>query len=170
MRPVIEVGTGEVCVAQGEVLLRASALGSCVCVVLGVPHRPIGAMAHVMLPGAAPPHSLRPDRYALNALENTFRRLRERGVEDGTLVACLIGGANVLQRPDDTICESNMASVREALQHRGIPIAAQSLGGVQRRSVCLDVTDGIVRCSQGDAPERILFEYRTEPVGNRHVS
>lgn len=162
----IEVGTGEVFTVAGAGLLRASALGSCVCIVVCDPQSRVGAMAHVMLPGTAPPSSLHPNRYAVDAIRTLLNGLSEYGVRTTGLMACLVGAANVLQRPDDTICESNIACTRQILRDQGITISAESLGGVLRRAVCLDVARGLVQHSQGDSPEETLFVYRRPESGD----
>ena len=54
MKKVRDVQIGQVKAGTGGVILKSSAIGSCVVVVAYDTARKVGAMAHIMLPGRAP--------------------------------------------------------------------------------------------------------------------
>lgn len=75
------------------------------------------------------------------------------------LNACAIGGANVLECDDDTICADNIRSVIAALERNGIPIVRHDLGGTVRRQVFCDPGDGWVRYTVGNGPDIALWNF-----------
>jgi len=56
----------------------------------------------------------------------------------------------VLERPDDTICAGNIASVSAILDTIGQGVRAASLGGTARRRVRLHMPSGRIECAIGD--------------------
>jgi chemotaxis protein CheD len=154
-----EVLTGEVKVGSPGTVLIVSALGSCVAVVVQDRRRRTGGIAHVMLPGkAAPSKTEVRHRYAEDSVSELLERLCESGSEIGDLTVCVAGGANVLERQDDTICSRNIASVTGILEEKGLDIAASSLGGTLRRRVRLDIERGQVLLAVGDGGEQVLWQ------------
>lgn len=154
------VSPGEFAEAAGTGLLTCDALGSCIGVVAYHPPLHMGFMLHIMLPGRNPDNNDRENlRYAENAIERLDQRLRELRFLPSEVVVCLAGGANVLQRDDDTICRNNINSTTAALKRSGFQVGASSLGGNIRRTLSLDVADGIVRQTLGDSPEIPLYRY-----------
>lgn len=154
----MDVATGELRAARGGVL-RASALGSCIAVVLYDPSTGIGGLAHVMLPGAAPPgrRSGR-TRYAEQGIEELVAAVAALGARREPLVACIAGGANVLERASDTVWEANIASVTRTLERLGLALEAGDVGGTERRSVTIDLNTGRVMCAVGDGAPALLGE------------
>lgn len=154
---IIEVATGEVKFCFGSGILSAGALGSCIAVIAFDRELCCGGVAHVMLPGRArnggDPCRM---RYAENALEELFSQFVRFGADPARLHLCLAGAGNVLERPDDTICAGNIASVTSFLQARSLTPCAESLGGVKRRRVCLHLPSGRVECAIGDGPFFLL--------------
>lgn len=152
---------GEAAWARNEGLLVCDALGSCIGVAAYVRPVRMGFMLHVMLPGRCPEKNDREAlRYAENAVEYLDAQLRSGGFTPPEAGVCLAGGANVLQREDDTICESNIRSVEAALAQSGFGVVARSLGGTLRRTLSLEVAGGTVRHTLGDAAETVLYRYR----------
>lgn len=161
-----EVCTGEVRSAGRRGTLVSNAIGSCIAVMIVDQEKRTGGIAHVMLPGSAESSRFEhPLRYAENAIDELLRQMKKLGSSASGLTAVLAGGGNVLQRPDDTICSTNIKSVLGILAHRGVPIAASSLGGTQRRKVRLEIATCSVFQSLGDAREEVLWH----PVRERIV-
>ncbi len=161
--PIIDVQTGEVKAASGDIQLVSNAVGSCIAVALYDPQARVGGIAHVMLPGRAASsdgrhHGTDSLRYASNAIEELLRQIEQAGGVKNRLRVCAAGGANVLERPDDTICEANIASVRATIAHLGLRLCAESLGGTKRRRVRLELGTGKLYCAEGDGPERVICE------------
>ena len=161
----IIVYTGEIAIASSGTILISSPLGSCIAVCAYDPVFRVGGMAHVMLPGQAPESVTREKtRYAENALESLFKEMREKGAAQANLQTCLVGGANVLRRENDTIHVDNLASIISCLQQRNIPICRCSTGGFERMSARLDHLKGRVYNSIGNGPETPLFDFHAGPV------
>lgn len=139
-----EVFTGEIGVTQGRGILVSGPLGSCVAVAAYDAATGRGALAHVMLPGRAPGQE-RAYRYAESAIEEL-----QRYFTGAVPRVWLVGGANVLHRPGDTIAWQVVLAVRAALAQAGWPICAEALGGELRRSALLDVAAGECRYTEGD--------------------
>ena len=68
----------------------------------------------------------------------------------------LVGGGNVLNRADDTICEDNIKSTLRILKEKGLKVRARALGGTGRKSVSLDIERGTVCYTEGNGPETQL--------------
>ena len=158
MADPIEVSTGEV-KTSSDGLLRASALGSCVAVAMLDAEAGGGGLAHVMLPGASPDdRGHEHTKYAEDGIHELVHAMAAKGARPEKLVACLVGGGNVLGRDDDTICEANTRSVTLLLEELGIEVGASEVGGTLRRSVSLDVGSGRVSYTVGDSGPKLLWE------------
>ncbi|EFK95009.1 chemoreceptor glutamine deamidase cheD [sediment metagenome] len=154
----IDVPTGEVGFTRTEGQLVSSAIGSCIAVVMYCRPCRAGGIAHIMLPGEAPENVPENEklRYARNGIEYMINRLKSIGATENILQVCIIGGGNVLERPDDTICESNIVSVKTILEEYNLSINAQALGGFIRRRVRLDVETGLLAYGEGDGGDIIV--------------
>ncbi len=162
MEDIIEVNTGEVRTARNKTTLRAMAIGSCIVIAGYDRNNKAGAMAHIMLPGIAPAKESQKNKYAADAVDELIKQMARAGTSD--IEVCLVGGGNVLQKDDDTICERNIESVTELLKEKGIPIRACAVGGMERRTVRLDVETGTVTYSEGDSPEKLLWKPALKPA------
>jgi len=156
--PTVEISSGAIGVAsRGR--LRASAIGSCVGVVLFEPVVGVSGLAHVMLPGRAP--SIRQTeqaKYAESGVQKLLDAMIAAGARPCRLVACMAGGGNVLEREDDTLCGANIASVRRTLDRLEIVRVAEDVGGTLRRSLTVDVDAGRVLLTRGDDCSMVLWE------------
>ncbi len=158
LRKIIDIQTGELADASGNVVISTTALGSCVAIALYDPATGAGGMAHVMLPGKCPaPGSPERFRYVEDALAELLRRLEQRTIPRERLIVSVAGGGNVLEDPEDTICHAVIRSVLEALQARGLVVTAGSLGGKTRRRMSLDLQKGCVLCGLENGPERRIW-------------
>ena len=144
--------TGEVKFGNKDNILDSGAVGSCIVVTAYDRNNMIGGMAHIMLPGASPEQEGEKTKYAQDALTVLFEKIDPLNTE-----VCVLGGANVLQREDDRICENIQQSVTELLNERKIAINKMSLGGTERRSVSFNIDDGSVYCSTGCEPQKLFF-------------
>jgi chemotaxis protein CheD len=154
---IVHVNTGEVKCGSYGIELIANGIGSCVVVAACDASIPCGGMAHIMLPGSSPDRS-QPMRfrYAEDALTELFRKMRVRGAHPERTRIALVGGGNVLHRPDDTICEQNIASVQKGLITRAYEVVAHSLGGTLRRRARLNIRQAQLYYSQGESKETLL--------------
>jgi chemotaxis protein CheD len=156
--PTVEVSSGAVGVAaRGR--LRASAIGSCVGVVLCDPVARVSGLAHVMLPGQAPSSRQTEEaRYAEGGIQKLLDAMIALGARRRRLVACMAGGGNVLEREDDTLCGANISSVQQTLDSLRIVRVAEDVGGMLRRSLTVDVDSGRVLLTLGDGRYTVLWE------------
>ena len=160
MLEIAEVQIGEVKASQGERLLRASALGSCIAVIALDITRHIGMVAHVMLPGSAPggKHGREKTKYAANAIDAIIETMTSQDSKISNIQVALVGAGNVLCREDDSICRDNIESVTDLLKQRKLSVVARALGGNMRKSALLNVEKPCIMYTEGDGPERRLFE------------
>lgn len=158
MSEAIDVNTGEVKAAKEPAMLRSVAIGSCVVVAALNFKRKIGAMAHIMLPGSAPQHSLEKTKYAFDGIEQLLNQMFETGASADEIGVCLVGGGNVLKKEDDTICQANIESVLAILAGKNISIKGSILGGTKRKSIFLDVENGCISYAEGDEKEKLLWQ------------
>jgi chemotaxis protein CheD len=157
MEDVIFVSTGDVKVCDINHHLKSTAIGSCIVVTAWDSSQKIGGMAHVMLPGVAPKGKKEyATRYAANAIDKLLDQLSQLGTKKEKLEVCLIGGANVLKRENDTIGEDNLRSTEGILADKGFLIKSKAVGGTLRRSAFLNVSSGFVYYTEGDSDERLL--------------
>lgn len=160
MKEIINVLTGEVEASNEHVFFKSSAIGSCVVVAAFDLKLMVSAMAHIMLPGISPEKSKTPKtRYAFNAIEEMINQMVRLGADKENIEVCVVGGSNVLKRPDDTICQANIDSVLEILKVKGIKIRAKSLGGTRRRSALFDTKTGNVFHSIGNENDELLSSF-----------
>jgi len=155
---VSDVQIGQVKAGRGKVILQSKAIGSCVAIVACDATKHIGALAHVMLPGRAPAKkATEKTKYADDAIDAIINRMSKLGSKIDDIEVALVGGANILRRPDDTICGSNIESALRLLEEKHLKVRAQAVGGTSRRSVSLDVELGIVYYTEGDGSKKQLW-------------
>jgi len=160
MKKSIHVSTGEVNAAIEDAILKSAAIGSCVVIAAYDATNKTGAMAHVMLPGVSPEKTNTPrTRYAADAIAEMIAMMTQLGTDPKNIEVCLVGGANVLKRADDTIGQNNIDSVIELLTKQNIEIKAKSVGGFERMSVSLDIENGTVYHSIGDGNDKLLWDF-----------
>ena len=158
MSKFVDVSTGEVQLASGEVTLRSIAIGSCVVVAAYDSARRVGALAHVMLPGKVPwGKEAEKTRYASDAIDELISQMAKAGSDISRIEAVLVGGGNVLQKQDDTVCRDNIESTISILAQKSVPIRAAILGGTRRKGIFFDVESGCVSYTQGDDREKLLW-------------
>ena len=158
MKRIVDVQIGQIKAAKGKVILQSKAIGSCIAIVAYDPGKNVGSLAHVMLPGSAPADKKASEKtkYAADAIATVVSKLSRLGSRKEDLQVALVGGGNVLNRADDTICKDNIESTLRLLSKEGLKVRAQAVGGTNRKSVRLDVERGIVSYSEGNGAERQL--------------
>ncbi len=160
LQEIFYAQTGEIIDGNTNAILRTSAIGSCIVVVAYSKLKKTGVMAHIMLPGKAPnKKDIERFKYANNAIDEVITRMRIFDAPEEDNEFCLVGGGNVLRRENDTIAQKNIDSVLEYFEKRNLKIVAKSLGGMERRSVSLDLATGKVVYTIGDSSEKKLYDY-----------
>ena len=155
---IVNVLTGEVKVENRDIMMISNAIGSCIVLSAYDPINKIGGVPHIMLPGKAPTTSHKNTlKYAENAIDTLIDTFKKHGGSVSELVFCVVGGANVLQDPEDKICKYNIESVNTIIQTYNLNVVASSLGGYKRRTSKLDIRNGIFYYTEGDSEDKILF-------------
>jgi len=145
------VSSGQIITGSKDEILTSSPLGSCVAVVAYDIKNRVGGMAHIMLPGKSKNQKEHKNKYADNALENLLSEMNLLGAEKSKIEICLAGGANVLQKQDDTIAKANVSSVINTINEKNLTLCATSLGGFERRSIRVNIQTGTVCCTIGNS-------------------
>ena len=157
-RKIIDVQIGQVTVGRGKVILQSKAIGSCIAICAYDVTKNIGSLAHVMLPGVAPAKKASErTKYASDAIDTIVSQMAQQGSKNNDIEVVLVGGGNVLNRENDTICQANIESVTQILKEKGIPIKATALGGTERKSVSIDIEKGRISFIEGDGNEKVLW-------------
>ena len=134
-------------VADGSTLLVTVGLGSCVAIALHDPQAKVGGLAHVLLPstGMSQDRTNRA-KFPSTAVPLLCERMQALGARIGRMRAKIVGGASMftslLSATGLQIGERNVVATRAALEHAGIPLVAQEVGGDYGRSVYFNVHDG----------------------------
>jgi chemotaxis protein CheD len=133
--------------ATGNPTVITTLLGPCVAVCLHDPVTGIGGMNHILLPGKAEPEDAGdPSRYSVDATEMLISETIKLGAGRHNLTAKVFGGAHVLKNMPDSnsIGKKISASVADCLNHAGIRIIEQDLGGNKVRKIFLHTDTGEV--------------------------
>jgi chemotaxis protein CheD len=157
------VTTGEVHSGGIETILNSGAIGSCIVITAFDSQVKVGAMAHVMLPGKSPQNSNSVStRYAADAVEELLNQLFKQGAKKENIEICLVGGANVLKRENDSIGKDNIASVEKLLKELNLKVCTKSIGGTERRTTLFYIEPGSVYFTQGGSKEKLLWKYEIQ--------
>jgi len=160
-RREVLVRLGEVAVGNTGETLVALGLGSCVAVIAHDELVGVGGMAHVMLPSKSLGRGQdKPGRSADTAVPFLLQKMSELGASPRRTVGRLVGGASMfadlLAAGTVHIGERNIAACRAALRDAGVPVLAESVGGVSGRSVWFDLAEGVVHVrAVGSPPVRL---------------
>ena len=159
IKRIIYVNTGDVKIGGVDAILKSNAIGSCVVIAAYDSKKKVGALAHVMIPGVSSDRKIfKKTIYAADAIEEMINKMIHQGSNKNDIKACLVGGGNVLNRKDDTICDENIKSITEILNRNHIKIKAKAVGGTVRRSISFDVETGSIYYTEGDSKEKLLWE------------
>lgn len=114
-------------------VVMSTILGSCVAACIRDPSLGYGGMNHFLLPAAPDLHS-DDRRYGVQAMELLINGLLRLGASRERLEAKLFGGARMTAGLAD-IGAKNVAFAQAFLADEGIPVIAESVGGVLARRI-----------------------------------
>ena len=144
---VVEVGVGELVLAEHPRRLMTPALGSCVGVAIWDSSAHRGGLAHVMLP--VPTTSAAAGttgRFASTAVPELVAMLVESGSLRRRLHAKIAGGAAMF-RGEATIAhigERNVAEAKRQLSLMSVPLVAEDTGETHARTIELSLDTGVL--------------------------
>jgi len=155
----IEVGIGEMSIANAPTKLITRNLGSCVGVVLYDCFNKLGALIHVKLPTAeGVKNRASSASYAELAIPMAISRLEEEGAKVSFLVAKIVGGSSMfpVKDPNLMIGKNNLNTIRRILRRLNIKIIAEHTGGTHSRTMEFDSQTGKVRLRLDNGQEEFL--------------
>jgi chemotaxis protein CheD len=135
-------------------------LGSCICAVLTDPRRTVAALSHIVYVGQpAAVHRNNP-AYGAVAMDRMFGLLRGKGVNPTMCEAYVFGGGNMFPQIFETrhVGRTNAQWVLDFLQHQGIAVVAQDVGGTGYRKLSWTV-------GRDDPVVEIVFPQQGTPYG-----
>lgn len=145
----VVVGVGDQAVSNNpNVVLSTYALGSCIGVVVFDAQTNVGGILHFMLPESklSPEKAKKqPAMFADTGLVLFFRAMQGLGGNARRCKILVAGGASVISSSDVfKIGDRNTARVNQILTRSGIKPLYQETGGVNNRTVHLNLADGVV--------------------------
>lgn len=156
------VATGQIATGFKNGSIITTPLGSCIAVIAYDKESKIGGIAHIMLPGRSlKGNKSEENKYAENSIDNLLSQLKLKGASDKKTEVCLVGGANVLKRENDTIANSLVFCILEIVKQKKLNVKKTALGGFERRMAKLNLQSGVVSFSVGDNAEEELFNFNT---------
>lgn len=142
---LVEVGIGELVIAESPKRLLTPALGSCVGLALYDSYASRGALSHIMLPSPGFNGELGTNgRFADFAVAELVRMMSEAGSPRRRLQAKIAGGAAMF-RGDATIAHigsRNVIEIKNQLALMSVPLVAEDTGEGYARTVELDLETG----------------------------
>lgn len=154
----IKVSIAEYAVAS-EGLLSTSGLGSCLGIAIYDPDRPIGSLAHPMLPYRNGDDSKPPERFVDSGIAVVVEALLAAGADESSLRAKMTGGATVVDfgsESGESIGDRNVAAARETFDDRGIDVVDEDVGGSFGRTMRVDAATGGVIVERTDGADAEL--------------
>jgi len=156
---IIGVGDCHVTADRGSVLVTY-ALGSCIAVMIHDPLAHVGGMLHFMLPESSIDRdkaAQRPFVFADTGIPRLFKDAYHLGAEKRRLIVTAAGGAQMADTQGVfNVGKRNCLAVRKILWKAGVLLQAEELGGLQSRTVRLDMASGTVTLGAAGTKE-ILF-------------
>lgn len=140
----IRVGIAEMAVAQGDCVLEAIGLGSCVSIVIYDPDLKLAGMIHPLLPSS---NGYNVGSVILKfmdlALKEVVRELKDKGARN--LFAKAAGGASIFPFSHiSDIGRKNCESAVNLLRMHQIPLVSSDLGGNYGRSVEFHISSSLM--------------------------
>lgn len=146
------VGVGEMLLSSNPVEhIITYALGSCVGVVIYDPVVRVGGLLHVQLPQSSisPEKAARsPAMFVDTGVPALFKAAYALGARKERIILCAAGGASPTARNGEDFFQiggRNVAALRQMLWRNGVLMKSYDLGGVESRTLVLDLATGEVR-------------------------
>jgi len=145
----IHVGIGEIVVEKAPMKLN-TVLGSCIALVLYVPSKKLGGLAHILIQGDEEGDSF---KYSGPATKEILSRMKANLGPSDKIVAKIAGGASNTFAEDSTFLKSlgkrTMLHVVSILVEEGIDICGMHVGGMRGRNIVFDLETGSVEIRIG---------------------
>ena len=150
---------GQIVVSRdGEDVLVAYGLGSCVGVVGWDPQARVGGLLHALLPQFRPGDNVA--KYVDTGILELLRQMENLGAHRQRIVWYVVGGAAMLKMPDMKsefdIGSKNAEIARQVMERERLHIKVIDVGGTAGRTVKLSLRDGTVSVKTLGLGEKIL--------------
>jgi chemotaxis protein CheD len=151
----------EMAVARSPSILRITALGSCVAIMLYDCIQKIGGLGHIALPcPVIMDNTTNKAKFATTAVHELVSQMEQMGAEREHIIAKIAGGADMFPEiiPSDSpmdVGTRNIMAVREELEGYDIEIIAEELGDHIGRTVSFNTEDGSVAVKTANSEERV---------------
>jgi chemotaxis protein CheD len=149
---VVGVADCQIAVASGQVL-ATFALGSCIGLAVHDGKAQVGGLLHFMLPDSSiDPERARtnPFMFADTGIPLLLQRVFEKGATKRHLVVHAAGGAQMMDEEGVfEIGKRNYLAARKLLWKAGLLLSGEAVGGVQSRTLRLEVGSGRITLQEG---------------------
>jgi chemotaxis protein CheD len=155
---VVQVADCQVADVPGQVL-ATYALGSCIGLAVHDAKANVGGLLHFMLPDSAidPARGREnPFMFADTGIPLLIERVCQRGASKQRLTVHAAGGAQMGPQNMFEIGKRNYLAMRKILWKRGILVHAEAVGGVNSRTVRLQVGTGRVWLQEGGEQRELV--------------
>ncbi len=134
-----KVGIGEVKVAQGDVILSAYGVGSCIVLTFYDATSKTGGLAHVLIPHGSDGSLKHPK----GAIEEMLRQFATRGIDKTQITAKITGGSTMFgDLIQSSIGQRNIVETKEQLKRHAISLVAEDVAGNWGRTVFFNLNTG----------------------------
>jgi chemotaxis protein CheD len=155
--------------ADTQLLLITYALGSCVAVIVYDPVSKVGGLLHFMLPDSTLDRARNqenPYKFADAGIPLLLNQVYARGASQKRLLAWVVGGAQILHdQRGFQIGKRNCLAARRALWKHGVVVTGEAVGGVDFRTVKLEMATGRLLVEEGGQQR----EFRSAPTAARAI-
>ena len=157
----IRVKVADLAVGSNEQTLITIGLGSCVAIALYDTAARVNGLAHTLLPDEAMARDRsNPAKFPASAVATLLAEMTRLGADARRVRAKLIGGAsmfaNLMPAGGINIGDRNVASARQALAERGVPVVAEDVGSDHGRSVHFHLDDGRIEVRSLKKGNRVI--------------
>jgi chemotaxis protein CheD len=150
--------------AEAESLLVTYALGSCIGLALYDPVASVGGLLHFMLPDSTQfPGKVQenPCRFADTGIPLLLDRVCAQGASRRRLIVYMAGGAQMLDSEGVfEIGKRNCLAARRLLWKYGLLLAGEAVGGVEFRTVTLEIGTGRFVMEEGGRQRELTLSVR----------
>jgi chemotaxis protein CheD len=157
---VVGIADCRTCRGPGQSLVTY-ALGSCIAVIVFDPGVHVGGLLHFMLPESsldAARALTNPFLFADTGVPVLLQDICNLGGRKSHLRVCIAGGAQIMNESSMFhIGKRNYLALRKILWKAGIMVQSEAIGGELCRTVCLDLSSGIVSVRIPGEPESLLL-------------
>jgi chemotaxis protein CheD len=147
--------------ADTQLLLITYALGSCVAIIVYDPVSKVGGILHFMLPDSAvdPARSQEnPYKFADAGIPLLLDQVYSRGASRKRLICWAVGGAQILDEQGVfQIGRRNCLAARRALWKHGVMVSGEAVGGMDFRTVKLEMATGRLLVEEGGRQRELRY-------------